>query len=152
MCPPDEFGSALINLGDSRSNVERLADEVLRRDRRRIRTLSSLMIGAWLLAALLIPSVLLPMWAKIKHHSQTYTWIDGQRKSTDQLPPMEAMQGLAIVSTFIAAVSTSASLLATICTVWLVLTVRRSTLRQITVGLTDLSDQLRQLHPRPPAG
>ena len=147
MCPPDEFGSALINLGDNRSNTERLAAEILRRDRRKIRSLSAAMIGSWLLAALLIPSVLLPMWAKLKHHSETYTWVDGQRKPTDQLTGMEAMASLAIVSTFIAAVSTAASLVATICTVWLVLTVRRSTLRQITVALADLSDQLRQLQP-----
>lgn len=151
MCPPDELGNALINLGDGPSNTQRLAAEILRRDRGRIRTLSALMIGSWLLAALLIPSVLLPMWAKIKHHSQDSAWGGPERKPADQLTGFEAFKGLAIVSTFIATVSTTASLLATIATVWLVLTVRRSTLQQISTGLAQLSDQLRQLQ-RPPPG
>ena len=110
------------------------AEYVIRKDRRRIRALASATIGFWLLAALLIPSVLLPMWAKLKHHHSDST-----------ITPEIAFEGLAIVSTFIAAVSTTASLLAAICTVWLVLTVRRSTLNQINIALAGITEQLKRL-------
>jgi hypothetical protein len=111
-----------------------ITNYVIRQDRRRIRILSGVIIGAWLLAALLIPAVLLPMWAKLKGHA-----------GTTSITPEGAMQGLAIVSTFIATVSTLASLLAAVSTVWLVLTVRRSTLNQINIGLAGVTAQLKQL-------
>ena len=107
---------------------------VIRKDRRRIRILSGVIIGSWLLAALLIPSVLLPMWAKLKGHA-----------GDASITPEGAMQGLAIVSTFIATVSTLASLLAAIATVWLVLTVRRATLNQVNIGLAGVTAQLKRL-------
>ena len=107
---------------------------VIRQDRRRIRILSGVIIGAWLLAALLIPSVLLPLWAKLKGHA-----------GTTSITPEGAMQGLAMVSTVIATVSTLASLLAAIATVWLVLTVRRATLNQVNIGLAGVTAELKRL-------
>ena len=40
------------------------------------------------------------------------------------------------------------SVLASLATVWLVLTTRRATLRQINASLAEISMQLRQLQPR----
>ena len=76
-------------------------------------------------------------------------WGGPERKATDQLTAFEAFKALAIVSTFIAAVSTMASLLGAIATVWLVMTVRRSTLQQISAGLAQISEQLRQIQQKP---
>jgi len=111
-----------------------VASYVIGKDRRRIRALSGVIIGLWLLAALLIPSVLLPMWAKLKGHAH-----DGR------ITPETAMEGLAAVTTAIAVVSTLASMFAAMATVWLVLTVRRSTLNQINIALAGVTEQLKRL-------
>ena len=51
-------------------DARKTADRVVRRERRRIRSLAVVTIGFWVLAALLIPSVYLPVGAKLKHYSQ----------------------------------------------------------------------------------
>ena len=48
------------------ADAQRTTDAVLRRDRRRIRSLAVLTIALWVLAALLIASVYLPIGAKLK--------------------------------------------------------------------------------------
>src|SRR6266542_2573205 len=106
MSQPD-FANELINQSSPTGRTQ--LDNIIRRDRRRIRSLAAAMIGLWLLAALLIPAVLLPMWAKVKHHEQNYSWGGPERKPADELTGFETFKVLAIVSTFIAAVSTSAS-------------------------------------------
>jgi hypothetical protein len=162
------LGSELTRLADD-GGAAALAGEVLRRDRARIRNLAGVVIGLWLLAALLIPAVLLPMWAKIKEnaaeqqhaklneqeareqYAATHAAAAARPHGTRELTGFEAFEGLAMVSTFIATVTTLASLLGAIATVWLVLSVRRSTLRQISVGLAQVSEQLRQLQRSSPA-
>jgi uncharacterized membrane protein len=57
------------------------------------------------------------------------------------------MNHVAVVSGFILAVMTLASLLAAISTVWLVLTVRRVTLEQVSMGLAQISEQLKRMPP-----
>jgi len=128
----------------------KVAAFVIQRDRRRIRLLSGVIVGSWLLAALLIPSVLLPLWAKVDRHMKQYSAHVAEQnpKITPQVQgyvAYESFKGLAVVSTIIAAISTSASLLAAIATVWLVLAVRRSTLNQINIGLAGVTEQLKRL-------
>jgi hypothetical protein len=60
-----------------------------------------------------------------------------------------ALMYIAGVSGIILAITTVASLLAAISTVWLVLTVRRVTLEQLTLGLTQIAEELRRLHVPP---
>src|SRR5437016_1879580 len=53
-------------MSDTSDEARRTADHVVRRERRRIRSLGVVTIGFWVLAALLIPSVYLPMGAKLR--------------------------------------------------------------------------------------
>src|SRR4051812_32970665 len=51
----------------SADSAAQIADFVIRKDRRRIRLLSMAIIGLWLIAVLLITTVLLPMLAKVTY-------------------------------------------------------------------------------------
>ena len=59
-----------------------------------------------------------------------------------------AVMYIAGVSGFILAIMILAPLLASISTVWLVLTVRRVTLEQLSTGLAQISEQLKRLEAR----
>ena len=114
---------------------------------------AALTIGLWLLASFMTLGLLLPMWAKAKANMKEYSSHPSAQDFS--LPPLarvsvpyDSFLALAIASTAIAAVSTSASLLAAISTVWLVLSVRRSTLQQISAGLAEISEQLRQMQAK----
>jgi hypothetical protein len=133
MTEDNALGAELVRRGGGGGNETGAvaAAAAAERDARRIRSLAAATIGFWLLAALLIPAVLMPLWAKLKGHA-----------GDPRVTPEVALESLAIVATYIAVVSTVASLLAASCTVWLVLTVRRSTLRQISSGLAQISEQL----------
>ena len=126
-----------------------IADYVIQKDRRRIRNLSVATIGLWLITALLITTVLLPMLAKVNYHAKVFApELAAQSSSpTPGAAAYKLIYGMALVSTFIASISTFASLIAAICTVWLVLIVRRSTLNQINLTLSSLTDQLKRLTP-----
>jgi hypothetical protein len=124
-----------------------IVEEVVRRDRRRIRTLAFTTIALWVLAILFIPAVFLPLAAKIKYHL-----VEAASASATQSLERETIPKLAeailVVSAIMIGAMLLASLLASICTVALALTIRRVTLRQVTASLAQISEQLRQLQIR----
>ena len=152
-------------------DARRTADDVVRRERRRIRTLGVLAIGLWVLAALLIASVYLPIGAKLKHYGKTFQagappefTIDQDRPqasapvpTTQEIPAVVAdlrRQQWAmgeiiihewIVGAMILTFALATGVLASIATVWLSLTIRRVTMRQVGEQLAQISEQLRQL-------
>jgi len=142
--------AAALAPGDPRS----LAASVVQREDRRIRRLVGVTIGLWILAALVIPGFYLPLRAFVL---PKFEWMEKQAREKD--PQIDAPLVAWHVATAVQAASiavlgflivfTVTSLLAAICTIQLVLTVRRVTLRQVREGLADISRQLQRLE-RPP--
>ncbi|HEY7120182.1 MAG TPA: hypothetical protein VH475_26580 [Tepidisphaeraceae bacterium] len=152
MSSSHEFASQLSNLGlPPAMDPSALAARALARNRRRIRTLATLTIGLWTIAFLMVPSLWMPFAAKMKHDAHLLVGDDGKVIPTNMetLARLlhDLMNHVAVVSGFILAVMTLASLLAAISTVWLVLTVRRVTLEQVSMGLAQISEQLKRMPP-----
>jgi hypothetical protein len=144
-----DFASELMNQISSDAGTD--PNRILQRQRRRIRNLSVVIIGFWLIALLLITTMLLPMWGKAKQlgllerPDRTTTAPVASPGSPSHVSNAQIFQAVATVSTFIAIITTLAALLSAIATVWLVSTVRRTTLHQISAALAEISAQLKQL-------
>ena len=131
-------------------NDVEMAAAVLRKDQRRIRGLAGLTIGLWLLAALVIPGFYFPFQAFIEPKVAML-----EQHVKEKAPGIDAhfvaahivlmTRGGAIAAVGFLTVFTLTSLLAAISTIWLVLTVRRITLRQVQEGLAEISRQLKNL-------
>lgn len=155
------------------ADAQRTTEAVLRRDRRRIRALAILTIGLWVLAALLIPSVYLPLGAKVK---QLATLLDAvnpgaadvvvsDNAATEPVAPVAPEDVPAvlarvqhqtwivgqivyhqwIIGAIILTFALAAGILASVASVALALTIRRVTLRQVASSLAQISEQLRDL-------
>src|SRR3954468_192943 len=59
-----------MTIDPENTTARQTADHVLRRDRRRIRTLVVLSIGLWVLSAMFITSVYLPIGATLNHYGR----------------------------------------------------------------------------------
>jgi hypothetical protein len=147
------FGSELTSLGlPATLDAKTLAATVLKKNRRRIRMLSALTIGLWIMTFLLVPSLWMPFAAKM--NEQTKLLLTPNRQplpvTTETLTRIlgEVTVHVSMVSGYILGIITLASLLAAISTVWLVLTVRRVTLEQLSAGLALISEQLRRLEQK----
>jgi len=142
--------AAALAPGDSRS----LAASVVQREDRRIRRLVGMTIGLWILAGLVIPGFYFPLRAYVlpkfqmmqKHADEKDPQIDASFVAWHVAAAVQAAS-FAVLGFLI--VFTVTSLLAAICTIQLVLTVRRVTLQQVREGLADISRQLQRLE-RPP--
>ena len=154
-------------------DAQKTAEKVVRRERRRIRSLAMLAIGLWVLAALLIASVYLPIGAKLKQFAIMLEsdapagfHFDPQRIDTSPVPATPTPEELPkvvgelrhkqwimgeviihewIVGAIILAFALVTGMVASVATVVLALTIRRVTLRQVSEQLATISDQLRQL-------
>ena len=145
-----DFGSELAQLGlPAALDAKALAAKALSKNRGRIRLLAALTILLWVLDFLMIPAIWLPFVAQMKERALRLIDTNGQviPVTTEELTRTLAdlMIHVSMVSGAILCVMTLASLLAAICTVWLVLTVRRVTLEQLSAGLAQISEQLRRL-------
>ena len=160
-------------MSNTSDDARQTADKVLRRERRRIRALGVAAIGLWVLAALLIASVYLPIGAKLKQFAKMLEAdapagfrFDPQRINTspvpaeptpDQLPKIvsdlrhkqwimgEVIMHEWLVGAFILTLALATGMIASVATVMLALLIRRGTLRQVSEQLATISDQLRQL-------
>ena len=126
-----------------------LAAEIFRRDRARMRNLAILTIALWLLAALLIPSIFLPLAAQVVKTHDELNQAAGAGKAltaADVLavtgPLLQYTIKVTLASFFMAI---TAAILASITSIALALTIRRATLRQVSANLAEISEQLRQL-------
>ena len=158
-------------------NAKQTTDAVLKRERRRIRMLAALTIGLWLIAALLIPSVYLPLGAKMKQYARIALAENptaaGRMLSDEEMerppmpvPPEQVATTLArvqhehwilaqlvfhqwIIGAIIMGLALAAGILASVSTVALAMVIRRTTLRQVSEQLAAISEQLRQIKPAP---
>jgi hypothetical protein len=141
------------------NDAARTAEAVLRRGHKHIRRLVVITVGLWILAALLIPSVYLPLGAKLKEHSEIIEEptplaapLSAQQMG-DALVEIQHRQWIVgqlvfhewIIGAIILGLALAAGILASISTVALALTIRRVTMERVSASLAEISDQLRLL-------
>src|SRR4051812_35264211 len=126
-------------------DLRAIVDDVMRRSRRRIRTLAFLAVALWVLGSLMILMVFLPLAGRIVRQVDVVRQASATQPTTalNGLPKL-VKEGL-VITMMIGGIALATSLLASICTVALALTIRRVTLQQLTVGLAAISEQLREL-------
>ena len=131
------------------ADANSLASEIFRRDRARMRNLAVLTVGLWIIAGLLIPSIFLPLAAKVvKTHDELNQAASAGKPLTaaDVLavtgPLLQYTIKVTLISFFMAI---AAAIFASLTSIALALTIRRSTLRQVSANLAEISEQLRQL-------
>jgi hypothetical protein len=119
---------------------------VLERDRRRVRRLACLTLGAWLVSTLLIFTVLVafgllfPQVAKLRMDVEQGKVTQDQREQLRNAHDLGLMKGTLLIAFSVAALTFAA-----LCTVLLNLSTRRATLRQINASLVEISEQLKEL-------
>jgi hypothetical protein len=166
-----DFGDALLRLDmTNRPPVDgrALTDRVLVRDRRRVRVLTWLTVGTWLVAAglvvllLVVFGLIFPAQAKLRDDTGQNRWtpgpsapapvpVSGDTKGQARLTPAQREQmrnDLEIafkMSSVVITVTVGALALAGLFTLGLVLATRRATLRQVNANLVEITEQLKQL-------
>jgi uncharacterized membrane protein YbhN (UPF0104 family) len=147
-----ELGRALLNLDAVTrppSDTRALTDRILAGDRRRVRVLTWLTVGTWLVAAALVLFLLVafglifPAMAKLKD--------DKFKDRTTPVQREQAERELEIafkMSTVVITFTVGALALAGLCTFGLVLATRRATLRQVNANLVEITEQLKQLRSK----
>jgi hypothetical protein len=123
---------------------------VLERDRRRIRWLTGLTIMLWLIAVGAVLFLHSIYFLYIVPHEQMLMREagkpDGKFERASAAHTWAPSIGTAMITGSIALLA-----LSVLCTVVLVLTSRRATLRQVNASLIEISEQLRQLRQAPSA-
>jgi hypothetical protein len=132
-----------------------IAGGVLRRERRRVRLLAAATITLWALAALTVPALFFPLRAQVLWQADALEQSAVNREFrvdaySVALDVVSMVRGAIFASSWLLTILTATSLLAAVCTIALVLTVRRITLRQLGEGLAEISEQLRLLRGSAP--
>jgi hypothetical protein len=119
---------------------------ILDRDRRRVRFLTGLTLGVWLLSAALIWLVLVkfgllfPAMAKVRMDVERGAVTAAQREQMMDTLLLGFEKGTLVIAFSVAVLG-----LAALCSVLLNLASRRATLRQINASLIEISAQLKSL-------
>jgi hypothetical protein len=145
-----DLGKALLRLDSMElagvPDVRQQTWRIVERDRRRVRLLAGVTIGVWLLALVLVLLVLVslgllfPLQARLK-----------QEKAAGKMPAaeVERLQEETEIGfkmqTVLTALSVGVLAVAAFCTVLLIASSRRATLRQVNANLLEISEQLKQL-------
>jgi hypothetical protein len=121
---------------------------ILDRDRRRVRFLTGLTLGVWLLSTALIWLVLVwfgllfPAIAKVRKEIDRGTITAADRDRINDILLLAFQKGTLVIAFSVAVLG-----LAALCSVLLNLASRRATLRQINASLIEISAQLKGLQP-----
>ena len=147
-----DLGKALLDLdattGTLAPDPRVLTARILERDRRRVRLLTGLSVGAWVLTAALVLLVLVqfgflfPMHAKLQQEAKQPTGrvTPAQREQLQNDVDIAFRMGSVLIALSVGILS-----LAALSTVGLVRASRQATLRQVNVNLVEISEQLKQL-------
>lgn len=123
---------------------------VLQRDQRRVRRLAGVTVAAWLLATLLILTVLVNFGLLFPRVAKLRMDVEAGKVTAAERDRIETENALDFhIGTLQIAFSVTVLALAAFCTFLLVLASRRATLRQINASLLEISEQLKQLQPPP---
>ena len=145
-----DLGKALLGLGVAELSGLPDAREqtwaILERDRRRVRRLAGLTIGAWLLSTVLIFTVLVAFGFLFPRVAKLRMDVEQGKVTRDRREHLRDEHDLGLMKgTLLIAFSVAALTFAALCTVLLNLATRRATLRQINASLLAISEQLKEL-------
>jgi hypothetical protein len=145
-----DLGQALLRLGVTElSGVPDVREQtwaILERDRRRVRRLTAMTIGAWLVSTGLIFTVLVAFGFLFPRVAKLRMDVEQGKVTQDQQEHLRNEHDLGLMKgTLLIAFSVAALTFAALCTVLLNLATRRATLRQINASLLEISDQLKEL-------
>jgi hypothetical protein len=135
------------------ADARAITDRVLARDHRRVRVLTWLTVGTWLVAAGLVVFLLVafglifPAMAKLKDDKFKDRITPAQREQVQNELEVAFKLSTVVITFTVGALS-----LAGLCTLGLVTATRRATLRQVNANLAEIAEQLKQLRREPPAG
>jgi hypothetical protein len=140
----NDFSKALLR-GEHPIDVNELTRRVLRRDRRRMWELGILCVLAWVATVMVPWATIMPMLAKIVQYVHGDNIAPGPAPMTREEQSVFMLQLVknATIITFVNSIA--CILLAAVCTVALIVSSRRATLRQVNARLAEISDQLRVL-------
>lgn len=144
-----ELGRALlaVDLGGG-PDARRQTWAVLDKDRRRVRLLTGLAVGSWLLAALLVFGMFVAMGLLMPRVAKLAQDVDAGRVTAVEREREErANQVTGHMITLGVAASVGVLGLAALATVFLVLATRRATLRQINANLIEIAELLKRGPP-----
>jgi hypothetical protein len=147
--PDNELGKALLNLGTqpptATSDPKRMSDQVIERDRGRIRLLVGAATLLWVLAAAGVAWLIFLYFVIVVPRLNAYAAhrVDLQNDWSEWIRAFNSCAEILLACI-------AALLLAAISTVLLILASRRATLRQIKADLAVISNQLRGLRPEQP--
>jgi len=149
----NDIGNALLR-GENEIDLKALTERVLRRDRRRVWILGAACFVAWMLVVMLPWATTMPALGKIaKHIVELNTPPAGAVLTPPQQSERQTTLDIAqackqaTIATFLGSLSTM--FVASLCTVLLVTTSRRATLRQVNARLAEISAQLKILAVKP---
>jgi hypothetical protein len=145
-----DLGQALLRLGVTElsglPDVREQTWAILERDRRRVRRLTAMTIGAWLLSTGLIFTVLVAFGLLFPRVAKLRMDVEQGKVTQDEQVHLRNEHDLGLMKgTLLIAFSVAALTFAALCTVLLNLATRRATLRQINASLLEISDQLKEL-------
>lgn len=152
-----DLGRSLLNLGapglSGVPDVHRQTWTILDRDRRRVRFLTGLTLGVWLLSTALIWVVLVkfgllfPEMAKLRMDAERGLLTAAQQAQMKDALLLGFQKGTLVIAFSVAVLGVAA-----FCSVLLNLASRRATLRQINASLVEISAQLKGSTPSGNAG
>lgn len=126
-------------------DFDSLTTRVLRRDRRHVWLLGIVCVVAWMAVVMLPWATLLPMLAKVAEHEASLSGASALTPAEQKVQSLLVLQALkaGTIATFLS--SLGSMLVASLCTVLLILASRRATLRQVNARLAEISSQVRAL-------
>ena len=140
-----KFDASLTARADPRAEARRQVERVLARDRRTVRGLTALTLAAWLATVALVVTVLtlgyLFVYPKFQHIFQE----SGGRRGEAPQQVQTALTYVVAWGTAAVAGAVGALALAALCTLLLLFTSRRATLRQVNARLLEISEQIKAI-------
>ena len=144
-----ELGKAMLRR-EADVDAKAIADTIVRRDRRRIWSMTFGCVMAWLAVVAIAWGTILPMIAKVAESqleaTRTATLTAAEQRE-HALGVLRAMKTGTVATAFGSVITT---LIAAICTVRLITFSRTSTLRQVNARLDEISAQIKLLASSPP--
>lgn len=147
-----EVGKALLDLeaaGTPDAEARKQAQRILGRDRWRFRLLTGLTVLLWLGAAagvfLVLTIATIYLYPKQRVLVRDAGRMPAESAIAAQASQLEALE----MCTDMVTASFISLTLAALCTIWLIWSSRRATLREVNARLAEISEQLRQLRQTP---
>jgi hypothetical protein len=145
-----ELGHALLNLDMSASDPREATRVVLDKDRARVTILTRQMIGAWVVAVILVLVVMVQLALLFPRHALLRDELAAGKISPTEIGKLHVAYMEDFQKTMLLAMcSIIALLLAGFFSAWLLAASRQATLRQVNANLIEIGQELKALRQSP---